>query len=44
MIKPWSFDFLYAPAAESGEVAGRTATAVFDNGIALWKRMEAIPC
>jgi len=42
MIKPWSFDFLYAPAADGGEVTGRTATAVFDNGIALWKRMEAL--
>jgi len=42
MIKPWSFDFLYAPPAESGEVAGPTATAVFDNGIALWKRMEVL--
>ena len=42
MIKPWSFDFLYAPAADGGEVAPRTATAVFDRGIALWKRMETL--
>jgi alkanesulfonate monooxygenase SsuD/methylene tetrahydromethanopterin reductase-like flavin-dependent oxidoreductase (luciferase family) len=42
MIKPWSFDFLYAPATEGGEVAARTATAVFDRGIALWKRMETL--
>jgi len=42
MIKPWSFEFLYAPSAEGGEVAAEAARAVFDNGVALWKRMDAL--
>lgn len=42
MIKPWSFEFLHAPSAEDGEVEARTATAVFDNGVALWKRMDTL--
>jgi alkanesulfonate monooxygenase SsuD/methylene tetrahydromethanopterin reductase-like flavin-dependent oxidoreductase (luciferase family) len=42
MIKPWIFEFLHAPAAEGGEVPGPVATAVFDNGIALWKRIDAL--
>ena len=37
MIKPWMFEFLQAPAAE-----GQAATAVFDNGLALWKRLDAL--
>ena len=37
MIKPWMFEFLQAPAA-----TGEAATAVFDNGIALWKRLDAL--
>jgi len=35
VIKPWMFEFLQAPAA-----TGEAATAVFDNGIALWKRLD----
>ena len=42
MIKPWSFEFLHAPAAGGGEVPAQTATAVFENGIALWKRMDTL--
>jgi alkanesulfonate monooxygenase SsuD/methylene tetrahydromethanopterin reductase-like flavin-dependent oxidoreductase (luciferase family) len=42
MIKPWIFEFLYAPAAQGGEVERQTATAVFDKGIALWKRLDAL--
>jgi len=42
MIKPWIFEFLHAPATEGGEVAGRTATAVFEKGIALWKRLDTL--
>src|ERR1700741_2870333 len=42
MIKPWIFEFLYAPGAMGEEVAPGDARAVFDNGIALWKRMEAL--
>src|SRR6516165_5741423 len=41
MIKPWIFEFLYAPRAEGGEEA-QTATAVFDKGIALWKRLDTL--
>ena len=42
MIKPWMFEFLQAPAAASGEVAPQIARAVFDQGIALWKRLDAL--
>jgi alkanesulfonate monooxygenase SsuD/methylene tetrahydromethanopterin reductase-like flavin-dependent oxidoreductase (luciferase family) len=37
VIKPWMFEFLQAPAA-----AGEAATAVFDNGLALWKRLDTL--
>ena len=40
VIKSWMFEFLQAPAA--GEVAPATATAVFDNGISLWKRLDEL--
>jgi alkanesulfonate monooxygenase SsuD/methylene tetrahydromethanopterin reductase-like flavin-dependent oxidoreductase (luciferase family) len=42
MIKPWIFEFLHAPAAQGGEVVRETATAVFDKGIALWKRLDTL--
>ncbi len=42
MIKPWIFEFLYAPDAEGQAIAPEAATAVFDKGIALWQRMEAL--
>jgi len=43
MIKPWIFEFLHAPSAEDGgEVARQIATAVFDKGIALWKRLDTL--
>jgi alkanesulfonate monooxygenase SsuD/methylene tetrahydromethanopterin reductase-like flavin-dependent oxidoreductase (luciferase family) len=42
MIKPWIFEFLYAPGAEGGEVAPAAATAVFDTGLALWQRIEEV--
>ena len=42
MIKPWIFEFLHAPPAEGGEVAARIAKAVFDKGLALWKRLDAL--
>jgi alkanesulfonate monooxygenase SsuD/methylene tetrahydromethanopterin reductase-like flavin-dependent oxidoreductase (luciferase family) len=42
MIKPWMFEFLHAPPAHDGEVAPRTATAVFEKGIALWKRLDTL--
>lgn len=42
MIKPWIFEFLYAPDAQGEAIAPKVATAVFDTGIALWRRMETL--
>lgn len=42
MIKPWMFEFLQAPAAQDGQVSREIATAVFDKGIALWKRLDTL--
>jgi alkanesulfonate monooxygenase SsuD/methylene tetrahydromethanopterin reductase-like flavin-dependent oxidoreductase (luciferase family) len=42
MIKPWMFEFLYAPDSEGEAIAPQTATAVFDKGVALWQRMETL--
>jgi alkanesulfonate monooxygenase SsuD/methylene tetrahydromethanopterin reductase-like flavin-dependent oxidoreductase (luciferase family) len=42
MIKPWIFEFLYAPPAGGGEVALQTATAVFDKAIGLWQRLDTL--
>jgi len=42
MIKPWIFEFLYAPDAQGEEIAPQAATAVFDQGVALWQRMDAL--
>jgi alkanesulfonate monooxygenase SsuD/methylene tetrahydromethanopterin reductase-like flavin-dependent oxidoreductase (luciferase family) len=42
MIKPWIFEFLYAPGALGEAVAPQTATAVFDKGIALWQRIDKL--
>src|SRR3974390_1855246 len=42
MIKPWIFEFLYAPDADGGPVAPEVASAVFDRGVSLWKRMDAL--
>jgi alkanesulfonate monooxygenase SsuD/methylene tetrahydromethanopterin reductase-like flavin-dependent oxidoreductase (luciferase family) len=42
MIKPWVFEFLYAPGALGEEVAPEAATAVFDTGVALWQRMDSL--
>ena len=42
MIKPWIFEFLYAPGGPGEEVAPQTATAVFDAGVALWQRIESL--
>jgi alkanesulfonate monooxygenase SsuD/methylene tetrahydromethanopterin reductase-like flavin-dependent oxidoreductase (luciferase family) len=40
MIKPWIFEFLYAPGAQGEEVAPQTAAAVFEKGIAHWQHMD----
>ena len=42
MIKPWIFEFLYAPGAMGETVAPQTATAVFDAGVALWQRLDKL--
>jgi alkanesulfonate monooxygenase SsuD/methylene tetrahydromethanopterin reductase-like flavin-dependent oxidoreductase (luciferase family) len=42
MIKPWIFEFLYAPGGPGEEVAPQTATAVFNAGVALWQRMDSL--
>jgi alkanesulfonate monooxygenase SsuD/methylene tetrahydromethanopterin reductase-like flavin-dependent oxidoreductase (luciferase family) len=42
MIKPWIFEFLYAPDSQGEKIAPQTATAVFDKGIALWQRIEML--
>jgi alkanesulfonate monooxygenase SsuD/methylene tetrahydromethanopterin reductase-like flavin-dependent oxidoreductase (luciferase family) len=42
MIKPWMFEFLHAPPAENGEVAPQIARAVFEKGIALWRRLDML--
>jgi alkanesulfonate monooxygenase SsuD/methylene tetrahydromethanopterin reductase-like flavin-dependent oxidoreductase (luciferase family) len=42
MIRPWIFEFLYAPDSQGEAIAPQDATAVFDKGIALWQRMETL--
>src|SRR5262245_26576045 len=42
MIKPWIFEFLYAPDSQGETIAPQTAKAVFDAGVALWQRMDAL--
>jgi alkanesulfonate monooxygenase SsuD/methylene tetrahydromethanopterin reductase-like flavin-dependent oxidoreductase (luciferase family) len=37
VIKPWMFEFLQAPAN-----SGEAASDIFDNGMALWKRLDAL--
>src|SRR5215475_8363327 len=41
MIKPWIFEFLYAPGHD-GDAGRQAATATFDKGIELWARMDAL--
>jgi alkanesulfonate monooxygenase SsuD/methylene tetrahydromethanopterin reductase-like flavin-dependent oxidoreductase (luciferase family) len=42
MIKPWIFEFLYAPDSQGEAIAPQTATAVFVQGVALWQRVETL--
>jgi alkanesulfonate monooxygenase SsuD/methylene tetrahydromethanopterin reductase-like flavin-dependent oxidoreductase (luciferase family) len=42
MIKPWIFEFLYAPGAQGEEVTPQAATATFDKGVALWQRIDRL--
>ena len=42
MIKPWIFEFLYAPDSQGEVIAPQAATAVFDAGVTLWQRMDKL--
>lgn len=42
MIKPWIFEFLYAPGALGEEVAPQAARAVFDAGVAHWQGIDRL--
>jgi len=42
MIKPWIFEFLYALAEQGADAAPQAPTAVFDKGVALWKRLDEL--
>ena len=42
MIKPWIFEFLYAPGGPRRGGRAQTATAVFDTGVALWQRIDKL--
>lgn len=42
MIRPWIFEFLYAPDAHGEGITPQDATAVFDRGVALWQRIDAL--
>ena len=40
MIRPWVFEFLYAPGGLGEDVAPEVATAVFDAGVTHWRHIE----
>src|SRR6201989_1339214 len=42
MIKPWIFEFLYALTGHGDEAAKQPRTAVYDKGLALWKRLDEL--
>ena len=42
MIRPWIFEFLYAPGGPSKDVTPEVATAIFDAGIAHWHHVERL--
>jgi alkanesulfonate monooxygenase SsuD/methylene tetrahydromethanopterin reductase-like flavin-dependent oxidoreductase (luciferase family) len=42
MIKPWIFEFLYAPGGTSEVVAPEAARAVFDAGVAHWRHIDSL--
>jgi alkanesulfonate monooxygenase SsuD/methylene tetrahydromethanopterin reductase-like flavin-dependent oxidoreductase (luciferase family) len=42
MIKPWIFEFLYAPTADGAEVTPKVSAATFDRAVALWTRMDSL--
>jgi alkanesulfonate monooxygenase SsuD/methylene tetrahydromethanopterin reductase-like flavin-dependent oxidoreductase (luciferase family) len=42
MIRPWIFEFLYAPGGPGEDVAPEVATAVFDAGVEHWRHIESL--
>jgi alkanesulfonate monooxygenase SsuD/methylene tetrahydromethanopterin reductase-like flavin-dependent oxidoreductase (luciferase family) len=42
VIKPWIFEFLYAPGAPGEEVVPEVARAVFDAGVAHWQQIDKL--
>jgi alkanesulfonate monooxygenase SsuD/methylene tetrahydromethanopterin reductase-like flavin-dependent oxidoreductase (luciferase family) len=42
MIRPWIFEFLYAPGGSGEAVAPQVAAAVFDAGITHWQRIDRL--
>ena len=42
MIKPWIFEFLYAPGGPGEDVAPEVATAVFDAGVTHWQQIDRL--
>ena len=42
MIRPWIFEFLYAPGGPNEAVTPEAAAAVFDAGIAHWQRIDKL--
>jgi alkanesulfonate monooxygenase SsuD/methylene tetrahydromethanopterin reductase-like flavin-dependent oxidoreductase (luciferase family) len=42
MIRPWIFEFMYAPDRPGGSIAPAAATAVFEAGTNLWQRIDTL--
>jgi alkanesulfonate monooxygenase SsuD/methylene tetrahydromethanopterin reductase-like flavin-dependent oxidoreductase (luciferase family) len=42
MIRPWVFEFLYAPGGPGEDVAPEVASAVFDTGVAHWQHVDTL--
>jgi alkanesulfonate monooxygenase SsuD/methylene tetrahydromethanopterin reductase-like flavin-dependent oxidoreductase (luciferase family) len=42
MIRPWIFEFMYAPGGSGEDVAPEVATAVFDAGVAHWQHIDRL--
>ena len=42
MIRPWIFEFLYAPGGPGEDVAPEIATAVFDAAVTHWQHIERL--
>jgi alkanesulfonate monooxygenase SsuD/methylene tetrahydromethanopterin reductase-like flavin-dependent oxidoreductase (luciferase family) len=42
MIKPWIFEFLYAPGGPGEDVAPKVATEVFDTAVAHWQQIDRL--